>query len=81
MISGDERSRQRPTGGVEPPGWSDCEGSAERFGKKREPGVGHEGETDETRNSDNVGLAKQEAATREADRNTDLETESERPGS
>ncbi|QUO48145.1 MULTISPECIES: hypothetical protein [Halorubrum] len=38
-------------------------------------------ETDETRNSDNVGLAKQEAATREADRNTDLETESERPGS
>ena len=36
--------------------------------------------TDETRDSDNVDLAKQEAATREADRDIELETESERPG-
>jgi hypothetical protein len=36
--------------------------------------------TDETRDSDNVNLAKQEAATREADRDIELETESERPG-
>ncbi|QUO48148.1 SPFH domain-containing protein [Halorubrum ruber] len=36
--------------------------------------------TDETRDSDNVDLAKQEAATREADRDIELESESERPG-
>jgi hypothetical protein len=37
--------------------------------------------TDETRDADNVDLAKQEAETREADRDIELETESERPGS
>ncbi|ELZ31548.1 SPFH domain-containing protein [Halorubrum distributum] len=36
--------------------------------------------TDETRDADNVDLAKQEAETREADRDIELETESERPG-
>ncbi|GAA0532660.1 SPFH domain-containing protein [Halorubrum ejinorense] len=36
--------------------------------------------TDETRDADNVDLAKQEEATREADRDIELETESERPG-
>ncbi|WP_423995944.1 SPFH domain-containing protein [Halorubrum trapanicum] len=36
--------------------------------------------TDETRDSDNVDLAKQEEATREADRDIELESESERPG-
>ncbi|SDG09489.1 Regulator of protease activity HflC, stomatin/prohibitin superfamily [Halorubrum xinjiangense] len=36
--------------------------------------------TDETRDADDVDLAKQEAATREADRDIELESESERPG-
>ncbi|MFY4815795.1 hypothetical protein ACOJIV_24370 [Haloarcula sp. AONF1] len=66
--------------GVEP-SWSDYEGSAERFGEKREPGVGRGGETDGIRDADDVDLAKYEEATRGADRDIELETESERPGS